>query len=435
MIGSAANIESSSSAAAQNDISTSILKLTNPEIEALETEARSSTQNVALLMKGLSFLSKVDVLYENVQKVMSRINLGGYPSTVFTPLLPQTDDPGLVVHIIEDINTIYPSMTQETLAEIFNQQYASGGENSIQHPGRWVLLNSYMAMLLQWKVANSHRQDFATLEWAFLKNAYCVFSDVIIRGKDLLSCQGLVFLMMAMQGNADVWTSYHVLSAAARLAQFLGLNRRSVGKAIPTVEDEQSFHTFWLIYILDVSEALKSGLSPCIPLSEVCSELPDETPTDGIGCVSVTGMDRPLNVFSCRAKLAVIQAKIHQELFSELALQQSAADRFVAAETLHNDLEAWKNSLAFEIRPFSEDTAPDDLEPQIILLHFTYYSCIWKVVAAKKRLHSGHSSTNEDSQNSQSDNGARVPMACIDAARGTIRLLRYMDAESFTFLW
>lgn len=434
---SAGNPGLSSSSTAQTITPAPILELPEPDIKVSEIEGRNSTpaQKIALLMKGLSFLSKVDVLHDNVKKLMSRINPGRFPNTTFTPLLPRINEPGLVVHVIDNINGIYPSVTQKSLAEIFNQQYDVGEENSTDNPGRWALLNSYMAMLLQWKVVNPQRQNFAALEWAYLKNAYSVFSDVIIRGKDLMSCQGLLFLTMAMQGNADAWTSHHVLSAAAHLAHALGLHRKPAGKLVTTIESEQGLRTFWLIYILDSTEVMKSGKPPCISHSDVSSDLPDERPTYELGCVSLSEANSPFNIFRCRAELAIMESKIHRVLFSGVALDSKPAERFLSAESLHVELETWIYSLPSEIRPFFENPSIEDLEPPIVMLHFTYYSCIGKLAVANRRLRTDNPAINIPSKHSYSGQKATFPELQIAAARATIHLLRYVDTQSFTCLW
>ncbi|KAH8714148.1 hypothetical protein BGZ61DRAFT_586976 [Ilyonectria robusta] len=228
-------------------------------------------------------MSKATRLLELVKELINNVNPEGFKKTMFTQLFSDPKVFKLVGLVIEDINQMYPLLTETTLLELLDQQHASGFEDSTENPSRWAVLNSYLAMTMQWKADNNGFRDFSSLAWAFFKNSFSVFPELIIRGNDVLACQGLLFMTVFLHGSADMRTASQILSAAARLSQIIGLNRKSFHSTVQPSEKDAYLQTFWNIYILDANEAMKSGLSPSIDHNDVCLPLPSARSPEELG--------------------------------------------------------------------------------------------------------------------------------------------------------
>ncbi|KAL6411139.1 hypothetical protein AUP68_04835 [Ilyonectria robusta] len=324
-----------------------------PQTSSLEpaVEKTGCTAQSAPPLPLLAFMSKATRLLELVKELINNVNPEGFKKTMFTQLFSDPKVFKLVGLVIEDINQMYPLLTETTLLELLDQQHASGFEDSTENPSRWAVLNSYLAMTMQWKADNNGFRDFSSLAWAFFKNSFSVFSELIIRGNDVLACQGLLFMTVFLHGSADMRTASQILSAATRLSQIIGLNRKSFHSTVQPSEKDAYLQTFWNIYILDANEAMKSGLSPSIDHNDVCLPLPSARSPEELGAVSLSETGEKINATRYRAELAIIQSKIQSKLFSETALQWDVTKLSSAVRELTSDLQAWITSLPLEFRP------------------------------------------------------------------------------------
>ncbi|KAH6999994.1 hypothetical protein EDB80DRAFT_726015 [Ilyonectria destructans] len=412
-----------------------------PQTSSLElaVEQTGSTAQSAMPLPLLAFMSKTTRLLELMKELIDNVNPEGFKKTMFTQLFSDTDVFPLLGLVIEDINQVYPLLTQTTLLELLHQQHASGLEDSTESPGRWAVMNSYFAMIMQWKAANNGFRDFSSLAWAFFKNSFSVFPELIIRGNNVLACQGLLFMTMFLQGSADMRTASQILSAAARLSHIIGLNRKAFHSTVQPSEKDAYLQTFWNIYILDANEAMKSGLSPSIDHNDVRLPLPSARLPEELGAVYLSETREQINATRYRAELAIIQSKIQSKLFSETALQWDVTKLSSAVRELTGDLQAWRTSLPLEFRPSVDMTPSTQLELPIILLHFAYYNCIGKIGSIARHLQNSNAprcspASAVDLLGTRS-NLTSPPSICAAAARATIRLLRSMESQPFTCIW
>ncbi|KAL7908492.1 hypothetical protein GGI35DRAFT_454306 [Trichoderma velutinum] len=392
-----------------------------------------STHDLPSLVRAV-FQSRESALLQNVNQLKKDINPGRFNKTIFTKILQATPQIGVV---IEDINRLYPLLAPTSVLELLSHQNAIGPTNSTENPGRWAIVNSFLAILMQWKVENSSFAEFSPLAWAFFKNAYTVCSELLIRGKKLLDCQGILFMAMFMHGTADTWTGIHLVSVAGRLAEMMGWNRNiSYLNTQPQQRDEY-LRTFWVIFIFDTTESMKSGIPPSIDFSSFSLPLPSGNSSDRVGNLQISG-GAEISLIRCRAELALIQSKIFRHLLSEDAHQESLKGLHTTLAWMSRELEAWRKSLPSEIRPSLSGTLAVSLEAPVIHLHFVYYSCIWKLRAAYTRLYNGVFGVVQpnDLELSESEfDFASLSITCITVARATLGLMRTIYMQPFTYIW
>lgn len=312
-----------------------------------------------------------------------------------------------------------------------------GPTNSTESPGRWAIVNSFLAILMQWKVENSSFAEFSPLAWAFFKNAYTVLPELLIRGKELLDCQGILFMAMFMHGTADAWTGIHLVSVAGRLAEMMGWNRNISYLSTKPQQRDEYLRTFWVIFIFDITESMKSGLPPSLDSSSFSLPLPSCDSSDRVGISQVSG-GVEISLIRCRAELALIQSKIFKHLLSEDALQKSLNGLHTTLAWLSRELEEWRKSLPSEIRPSLSGTLAVSLEIPVIHLHFVYYSCIWKLRAAYTSLYNGVFGVVQpnDLELTESEfDFASLSITCIVVARATLGLMRTIYLQPFTYIW
>ncbi|KAL5086748.1 hypothetical protein Trisim1_008824 [Trichoderma cf. simile WF8] len=404
-----------------------------------QTEATPSalidtpTHDLPSLIRAV-FRSRESSLLQNINRLKKDINPGRFNKTIFTKVLQATPQIGVV---IEDINRLYPLLAPTTILELLSRQNSMGPTNSTESPGRWAIVNSFLAILMQWKVENSSFAEFSPLAWAFFKNAYTVLPELLIRGKELLDCQGILFMAMFMHGTADAWTGIHLVSVAGRLAEMMGWNRNISYLSTKPQQRDEYLRTFWVIFIFDITESMKSGLPPSLDSSSFSLPLPSCDSSDRVGISQVSG-GVEISLIRCRAELALIQSKIFKHLLSEDALQKSLNGLHTTLAWLSRELEEWRKSLPSEIRPSLSGTLAVSLEIQVIHLHFVYYSCIWKLRAAYTSLYNGVFGVVQpnDLELTESEfDFASLSITCIVVARATLGLMRTIYLQPFTYIW
>ncbi|KAH7133393.1 hypothetical protein B0J13DRAFT_100997 [Dactylonectria estremocensis] len=401
-----------------------------PVVEQTVTPAQSVSSRLHLL-----FFSEMTKLMEVVNELRKNINHEGFPIVRFVELFPEELAPRIVADAFEAINQLYPVLTQNSLLELFSQHFASGVKSSAQDPGTWAVMNVAIAMITQWKMAETSHDEFMPLMWAFFKNSFSVFPELIIRGRDILACQGLLFMTMFLQGTGAMRTASQLLSATARLSYMVGLNRRALHDKVERSRKAEYMQTFWNIYILDANEAIKSGLPPSIDHHDVSLPLPSEQVSEEFVAVYVPGTSRKINATRCRAELATIQSKMQRQLCSEAFLQHDTATLSRAVIERSNELEAWRTSLPVELQPSVNKTRHAQLELRLVQIHLAYYHCVGKFGAIARRLRDGNPQFDflDDSQNRP--RAIFLPGVCGAAARATIRQTCSLGTHALTLIW
>ncbi|KAK0755846.1 hypothetical protein N5P37_011627 [Trichoderma harzianum] len=210
-------------------------------------------------------------------------------------------------------------------------------------------------------------------------------------------------MAMFMHGTADTWTGIHLVSVAGRLAEMMGWNRNISYLSTQPQQRDEYLRTFWVIFIFDITESMKSGLPPSLDSSSFSLPLPSGDSSDRVGILQVSG-GVEISLIRCRAELALIQSKIFKHLLSEDALQKSL-------NGLHTTL-AW---LSREL----ED-------------------CIWKLRAAYTSLYNGVFGVVQpnDLELTESEfDFASLSITCIVVARATLGLMRTVYLQPFTYIW
>ncbi|KAH7153050.1 hypothetical protein EDB81DRAFT_442198 [Dactylonectria macrodidyma] len=400
-----------------------------PVVEQTVTPAQSVSSKLNLL-----FFSNMAKLVAVVDELRKNIKHEGFPKIRFVEIFPEEFAPRIIADMSEAINQLYPVLTQNQLLKLFNQQFAAGVEDS-GNPGRWAVVNIAIAMITQWKMAETSYHEFMPLAWAFFKNAFSVFPELIMRGKDIIACQGLLFMAMFLQGTGDMRTASHLLSATAQLSHMIGLSRRALHEKVELSKKDEYLQTFWNIYILDANEASKSGLSPSIDNHDISLPLPSEEISEEFAAVFVLGSSRKINATKCRAELAIIQSKMGRKLFSEASLQQDATTLSRVVIELSNELEAWRTGLPLEFQPSVNKTRHARLELRAVQIHLAYYHCVGRFGGIARRLRDGNSQSNFLEDSESRPRSIFLPGVCGAAARATIRQTCSVDTNPLTLIW
>jgi Fungal specific transcription factor domain len=141
-----------------------------------------------------------------------------------------------------------------------------------------------------------------------------------------------------------------LISAAARfLFQLQGnLNPYSStgGKECPSILQSHVRNLFWICHLMDKELCLRTGSPPSLVEAQC-----DLTPTGDLAQLEKSPED-PHSFFNATMRLSIIEGRIHNELYSPLALQQKGdSDILRSIRMLDMELEEWRLCLPESLRP------------------------------------------------------------------------------------
>lgn len=363
--------------------------------------------------------------------------------TVYKQLPPKQECLSLLKDFFANFNCMFPLFHEPTFMHLVEKHYSL---DPYEGSGWWASLNVALAIAHRLRVmSNVVDQDEDEQAWGYLKNAMAVMTELTMRNTDLLSVQALLGMSLFLQGTPNPQPSFFLVSAAIRLSHSIGLHKRGSGFNLNEVETEQRKRVFYIAYLLDKDICLRSGRPPAQDDDDMNVDLPSEDPQDNVGVVPLSNPTADgkttMNLFRCMCTFATIQSRVYKQLYSVKASRQSDGDLLNTIGELDQALEEWKNSIPIDYRPEHPIRAQHTaLIVHVVVLHFAYYNCLTTI--HRMSVHHGYwsSSLSEfalKGLNSRPLN-PRVFMSaalCVNAARTSIGLIRYIPQGDYACVW
>ena len=362
---------------------------------------------------------------------------------IFKPLPGRQECFALLKDYFEHFNQMLPLFHEPTFMHLVDRHYSL---EPYEGSGWWASLNVALAIAHRLRVmSNIVSPEEDEQAWGYLKNAMAVMTELTMRNTDLLSVQALLGMALFLQGTPNPQPSFFLVAAAIRLAHSIGLHKRGSGFNLNQVEDEQRKRVFWIAYLLDKDICLRSGRPPAQDDDDMNVELPSEDPPDKLGNIPL-GKDEPsgkktMNLFRLNCMFAQIQSRVYKQLYSVKASRQSDGDLLNTIGELDAQLEKWKDSIPVDFRPEHEINASHTpLILHVVVLHFAYYNCLTTI--HRMSVHHGYWTSRLSDYAIQGLNARplnpRVFMSaalCVNAARTSIGLIRYIPQGDYACVW
>ncbi|XHG02982.1 hypothetical protein AWENTII_006303 [Aspergillus wentii] len=252
--------------------------------------------------------------------------------------------------------------------------------------------------------------------------------------------QAILLLCLCSQGLAADFASIdHLLSAASRfIYQLKGHLPAHTAWENPTPVNYHVRHLFWIAYICDKGISLATGLAPALEDAQcdlTFSVIPPETIDDSRGRRHVYGDPYPGSYVHTYAHLALIQSRIHRNLYTPAALKQPDADLLWAIRDLDHAVEEWKDSLPADIRPSflqAVGNAPGSVDMRFSVFHLQYHHCMVMIHQTSSRCASW--AQNHDTRTTSSSLAISVT-----ASRSLLDRFLYfqlkLGPENLLFVW
>ncbi|KAF5531627.1 transcriptional activator Mut3p [Fusarium phyllophilum] len=112
----------------------------------------------------------------------------------------------------------------DDVLKLVNDQYSAGSSNCHANPTRWATLNALIAAGIHWKADNKAIEQLFPVSWAYFKNAFAIFPEIVMSGDGIDSCKAMIAMALFMRGTADARAFTSLLSVAAHASHCIGLH-------------------------------------------------------------------------------------------------------------------------------------------------------------------------------------------------------------------
>ncbi|KAK9479073.1 fungal-specific transcription factor domain-containing protein [Lipomyces japonicus] len=230
----------------------------------------------------------------------------------------------------------------------------------------------------------------------------------IIEARDIDTIQTIILMILFLQSTARLATCYSYIGVALRAALRLGLHRK-VSYHFNPIETEVRKRIFWTILKMDVHISAMLGLPRCIDENDIDQDLPleidDEYITEDAILPHPGGVITTSTVANLHTRLLSIVTRIVEEVYpikenrsdvdesSSIPVGSGPFDHgshnrvncvsYAKVLQLENELQAWLDSLPFELRPGVDP--PKRWMPSNRLLNLSY--CYVKIALYRPFIH------------------------------------------------
>ncbi|KAF5677361.1 omega-6 fatty acid desaturase (delta-12 desaturase) [Fusarium heterosporum] len=281
-------------------------------------EATSSTTNSAQPTTKVSALSQLEL-------------------APLSEILPVVDN------YFRNYNAIIPLFDETAFMRMLLEWFSSSTKRSMIS---WAAINVVLA--LSYRIVEGRLVDDPELAQC-TRNLRSVMSELMTPGKDLLGLQVLLGMVIMFQGSPDFQLAIVLTGSVVRLAQSLGLHLKQTLTGLSRAEQAHRRRLFWLSYVYDKEMAQRSQ-SPCLQLdSETNMDLPETDPEDNLGVISSSTDNVHFNYLCMTARLACIQGKAHDLLYSQRSQKLTQEQRTNAIVRIEDTLKEWAREIPAEL--------------------------------------------------------------------------------------
>ncbi|KAK9250350.1 fungal-specific transcription factor domain-containing protein [Lipomyces tetrasporus] len=317
---------------------------------------------------GNAFTSKLPALDADIAS-----GLVGDPYPCLPPLAEI--QPAIADYFVH-VNSLIPLFSEAAFMRMLQEYYAS---TCRQPRAAWAAVNVVLALATRVPVSPSSDLDlgFGDSQVAhYVNNVQSVLSELVTRDVDLLSLQVVLGLVIVFNALKDPSPAVVLVGTAVRLAHRLRLHNRRYQEQFPPAEILQRNRVFWITYLFDKDICLRHH-TPSVQVDEdIDLDLPLEEPQDGAGNIYSKDGSRA-NFFRLRLRLAHIQGRVYNLLFSTQAAKITDQERRARIALLHHQLERWRLALPSDLQvDVVTELANRTALIWLCMMHFSYLGCL-----------------------------------------------------------
>jgi len=348
----------------------------------------------------------------------------------FTPM-PHTMEIFTIVEIyLEETNAFLPIFHPRSLRLLCQR----GAMRESPDPLWWTCMNVILATTTQSRSTDDAFSKVSEFSWAFFKNAFSVYDDIITSEPSILGLQVLLAMVIFVGRTSDLKLALLLSSTCVHKARALGLNDQSQVSGVSHEETQQRMRLIWITFILDTVMRTKAGQPLILRAEDITTGAPEQSPADQLGCYNIPGTDQTVNVLNLMIQITVIRSSVYNYLKTSTpeTLYSSTTQDYIAS--IQSQISIWTEALPIDYRP--EGTSMT-LDLSILVLHLAYYDCVALVCTLIHKSAASQESVTVDSAGSPSLRAESIETQKQRAhlSRCILDLSRSCDAIPFVYLW
>ncbi|KAI8654034.1 Zn(2)-C6 fungal-type domain-containing protein [Fusarium sp. Ph1] len=352
--------------------------------------------------------------------------LGPFSLPTFQELPTKPVALDLVMDTFKSFNRFFPLFDEQDFLQKFDRHYLT---SSPSNPGWWACINIVLSLAHRFRSMRMFETGYESAQaCGYCHNALAVVAELNVLHNSLPAVQALVGMAVVLQGSANSHPASVLTAAAVRLAQAMGLHRKTRDNGLTEAQNEQRRRVFWIAYVLDKDISLRMGQ----PFSQDDDDMDVELPS-GILSKLPFNRDGPctIDLFKSRIGLAVIQGQVYKRLYSVQASQQSEAQKASVAKELDSILSYWRSGVDVDVE---SDRVAVPLSPEalhVLILRFTYINCL---IMVNRHLPSRQQLVVNEGSDTQ---GTYAPLEsdCTIESRKAVRLMHLIPHGDYACVW
>jgi len=280
----------------------------------------------------------------------------------------------LVDVAFNNFNCFYPLFDQHEFLRTFHANYS---RSSPRNPAWWACINVVLALAHRFRAMHTLEVAYENAQACrYIHNALAVIAELNMLRQSLPAVQALVGMVIILRGTPNSHVCSVLIAAAIRLAQALGLHRKTRDSDLTELQVTQRRRVFWIAYCLDKDISLRTGQPAAQDDDDMDAELPSgiapEVPLSGSGFYTT-------NLFHASIGLAVIQGQIYKKLCSVQAMRQSSTQKAAVAQEFNAILSYWRSSVPIDFEDGQFRSSQANMATELLhamSLHLTYVNCL-----------------------------------------------------------
>lgn len=244
----------------------------------------------------------------------------------------------LVGLYLSSFNNVLPLYDPAVLLHTVDRWYSSPSQRDATS---WATINVAMGLAQFRGVGSASQSPESTTEMC-ISRAQSVMTEVLMGDFELANIQVVLGLVLLFQGSPDIRPALFFMSAALRLAHAMCIHRSDSYTGLSASEATQRRRVFWIAYILDRDNSLRTRQPPVQQDEDMDVDVPPATAdADEVGCVVTTDGQQVFNIFHAYIELAQIEGLVYRYVLSIRASQTDPAEVEDAADKIQTLIQAW----------------------------------------------------------------------------------------------
>ncbi|KAE8153241.1 hypothetical protein BDV25DRAFT_149908 [Aspergillus avenaceus] len=309
---------------------------------------------------------------------------------------PEWPDPLLVKQCVEyydfkNLYSVFPVVESRVVRELLNEGILDDPGKPTRAANR-ACLAAFTALIA---TIHRHKPAFARAEPdVYIRAALATLPDLFMEEPDVRTLEAFILLVLYIHPTGQDHPADMLLAAAVRIVFQLGGHRSNPDESLRKHHSHYHLRAlFWLCYFMDKKSTIRTFQEPLINDSSCDLELPPTyVPQSSTHQFLQAPLTPQILLFPSDLRLALIQSKIYNLLYSDWARAQPEARRLQHILELDKELSAMESTFPAHCQPhvFASKDSPvyafHDLSMRGVSLHLDYYYCV-------KRVHEANNAT------------------------------------------